>query len=150
MVSGGGKGETLIPGPGGKARGGAYGDLVVENPVTKERLIINTVDTYADGITATSREVAAGAKIQNLEPGAQFMMVPKPKPGQMMAAGAAAIGAGGAQASDGGILGTGMTWGDVRSFGADVVNFGVDFLTPGGVGDVVADLRKLATATASF
>ena len=62
-------------------------------------------------------------------------MVPKPKPGQM-AAGAAALGAGGAQASDGGIFGTGMTWGDVRSFGADVVNFGVDFLTPGGVGDV--------------
>lgn len=54
-------------------------------------------------------------------------MIPKPKPGQVAAGAAAGLGAGSAQASDGGILGSGITWGDVG-------NFVVDFFTPGGVG----------------
>lgn len=91
-------------------------------------MIINTVDTYADGITPTAREMAAGARIQNLRPDHEFMMIPKPKAGQIAAGTAAGLGAGGAQADDG-ILGSGITWGDVG-------NFAIDFFVPGGVGEV--------------
>lgn len=127
VISGGGEKETLIKGPGGGAKGGAYGDIVLENPATGQRKIINTVDTYADGITPTTREAAAGVKIQRLQPDAEFSMIPKPKAGQAAAAAAAGLGAGSAQASDGGILGTGITWGNVG-------DFVLDSLVPGGIG----------------
>jgi len=121
LVSGGGRAEEFIAPIGGGRAGGAYGDIVLKNPATGQTKIINTVDTYADGITATSREVAAGNKIQNLRPDAEFMMIPKPKAGQTAAAVAAGLGAGGAQAADRGILGTGISWGDVGEFLLDMV-----------------------------
>ena len=128
LISGGGRKEELIPGPGGGARGGAYGDIVLENPATGQRKIINTVDTYADGITPTAREAAAGAKIRNLQPDAEFSMIPKPKAGQAAVAVAAGLGAGSAQASDGGILGTGITL-------QGIVEFALDWGMPGGIGE---------------
>lgn len=128
LVSGGGGKETLIKNPvTNSSKGGAYGDIVLENPVTGQRKIINTVDTYADGITPTAREAAAGVKIQNLRPDAEFTMIPKPKAGQAAAAAAAGLGAGSAQASDGGIFGTGVTWGELG-------DFMLDMIVPGGVG----------------
>jgi hypothetical protein len=53
-------------------------------------------------------------------------MIPKPKPGQVAAGAAAGLGAGSAQASNRGILGTGITWGDVSDFAFDMV-------VPGGL-----------------
>jgi RHS repeat-associated protein len=123
LISGGGKPEELIRGATGTAKGGAYGDIVLKNPVTGQQKIINTIDTLADGVTPTVREAANGARIQKLMPDAEFSMVPKPK---VIAGVAAAGGAGAAQASDGGIFGTGITWGDVR-------DFVVDLVVPGGV-----------------
>lgn len=93
-------------------------------------MIINTVDTYADGVTPTAREAAAGIKIQNLRPDSQFMMIPKPKAGQIGIS-TVGLGAAGSANANGGIFGTGVTWNDVG-------NFAVDFLTPGGVGAVGA------------
>lgn len=54
-------------------------------------------------------------------------MIPKPKAGAAAAGVAAGLGAGSAQASDGGIFGSGITWGDVGGFV-------LDFLLPGGIG----------------
>lgn len=125
LISGGGSKEILIKHPVTGAKGGAYGDIVLKK--NGQRMIINTVDTYADGLTPTVREAAAGVKIQNLQPNAQFTMIPKPKTGAAAAGVAAGLGAGSAQASDGGIFGSGITWGDVGGFV-------LDFLVPGGIG----------------
>jgi len=76
LVSGGGRPEELIKGTGGTAKGGAYGDIVLEKG--GQQKIINTVDTYADG-SATAREIANGQRIQALRPDAEFSMIAKPK-----------------------------------------------------------------------
>ena len=123
LKSGGGTAEQLIPGKGGGALGGAYGDVVLQNIQTGKELIINTVTTRADGITPVAREIAAGIKIQNLRPDSEFQMVSKITGGVI-----GATAAGSANASSG-ILGTGITWNDVG-------NFAIDFLIPGGVGAV--------------
>ena len=76
LVSGGGGKEELILGAGGGAKGGAYGDIVLEK--SGQMKIINTADTYADG-AFTAREIANGQRIQGLRPEAEFSMVAKPK-----------------------------------------------------------------------
>jgi RHS repeat-associated protein len=76
LLSGGGRPEKLIPGAGGGAKGGAYGDAVLEKG--GQIKIINTADTNASG-AFTSREIANGERIQALRPEADFSMVAKPK-----------------------------------------------------------------------
>lgn len=132
LISGGGGKETLIKNPAtNSSKGGAYADIELHNPTTNQTLRINTVDTYADGITPTVREAAAAGRIQGYLPNDQFIMIPKPKAGAATAGVAAGLGAGSAQASDGGIFGSGISWGDVG-------NFLIDFIVPGGVSGVGA------------
>lgn len=75
--------------------------------------------------------------------GAPFIcpMIPKLKTGAAAAGVAAGLGAGSAQASDGGIFG--FTWGDVG-------NFFVDFFTPGGVGEVGRGSDIVPSAPAGY
>lgn len=77
--------------------------------------------------------------------GAPFIcpMIPKLKTDAAAAGVAAGLGAGSAQASNGGILGSGITWGDVG-------NFFVDFFTPGGVGEVGRGSDIVPSAPAGY
>ncbi len=127
---GGGRGEEYLSAVKGTTRGSAYPDITLRNPQTGEMLRINTVDTYADGITATAREAANGVKIQGLKPDEALLLVPKPKAGQLAAGGAATLAADGVQAEDGGS--NAGFWSGLASAAV----FALDFITPGGIGDV--------------
>jgi hypothetical protein len=79
VVSGGDLGfETLIRGPGGGSLGGSYADIVaVRNGRT---FYVNTVDTLADGVTSTPRELAAANNIRALT-GGHVILIPKGQTG---------------------------------------------------------------------
>ena len=68
--------EEYLPGPGGR-----LGSSCVDLTATKNgrTLRVNTVDTYADGVTPTAREAANAARIRAQTPGDHLLLVPKPK-----------------------------------------------------------------------
>jgi hypothetical protein len=70
--------EEYLPGPGGGRLGSSFVDITaVKNGRT---LRVNTVDTYANGITPTKREAANALRIRSQTPGDHLLLVPKPKP----------------------------------------------------------------------
>ncbi|MDO9234166.1 MAG: RHS repeat-associated core domain-containing protein [Methylotenera sp.] len=145
LISGGGTPETLIKNAAGGSKGGAYADIQLYHPETAQTLRINTIDTYANGLP-TAREAANGVRIQSLKPNDQFMMIPKPSAGQVAVGATAGLGASNAQAAGSGILGSGVSWGDVGSFI-------LDFLTPGGISGVGAGsdiVPRAPSVTPSF
>lgn len=136
LKSGGGKAEQLIPNAvTGGAKGGAFGDIVLKNTVTGQEVIINTVTTRANGLP-TAAELAAAAKIQNLRPDSQFIMISKTT-GAVIGAFAA-----GSASANTGILGTGITANGIG-------NFIADFLTPGGLG-TAGDGSSVTPQSGSF
>lgn len=132
LISGGGQPEVRMPGPGGGVKGSAYADIELFNPATGQTMRINTVDTLADGITPTAREVENALKIHDLsKPGDSVMMIAKPKASQIGVGLTVGGVAGSAHANNDGIFGTSVTW-------SDVGNFALDLLIPGGLGDAGA------------
>jgi len=70
--------EEYIRGAGSGRLGASYPDITaVKNGRT---LRINTIDTYADGITATTREARNAARIRQQRTGDHLVLIPKPKP----------------------------------------------------------------------
>ena len=67
--------EEYLPGPGGGRRGSSYPDITA----TKggKTLRVNTIDTYADGVTPTKREAANAARIRG-QTGEHVLLIPKP------------------------------------------------------------------------
>jgi hypothetical protein len=69
--------EEYIRGIGGSRLGASYPDITaVKNGRT---LRINTIDTYADGVTATTREARNAARIRQQLPGEHLVPIQKPK-----------------------------------------------------------------------
>jgi hypothetical protein len=66
--------EEYLSGPGGGRKGSSYTDI----PATKDgkTLRVNTVDTRADGMTPTTREVANAARIR-AQTGEHALTIPK-------------------------------------------------------------------------
>jgi len=96
-----------------------------------ETLFFNTVDTLADGVTPTLRELTNANKIRTLVPNAQLVLIPKPTPGTVFAGGALVGATGVAQASGGG--GGGSFFDSVgRFFREDAVPLALDFLVSPG------------------
>ena len=78
ITGGGGRlPEEYLPGPGGSRRGSNFPDITATRDGRTVR--VNTVDTYADGITPTKREAAAAASIRAKTPGDHLILIPKPK-----------------------------------------------------------------------
>ncbi len=78
ITGGGGKlPEEYLRGPNGSL-GSSYPDITATK--NGRTLRVNTVDTYADGITPTAREAANAARIRGQTPGDHLLLVPKPKP----------------------------------------------------------------------
>ncbi len=64
--------------------GGSYLDVAFVSRRTGRRLLINTVDTRADGVTPSSRENQAAERIlRNSDTGDLLVIVPKPPRGQI-------------------------------------------------------------------
>jgi len=70
--------EEYLPGPGGARKGSSYLDITATK--NGRTLRVNTVDTYTDGITPTTREAVNAARIRGQTPGEHLLLVPKPKP----------------------------------------------------------------------
>jgi len=70
--------EKYLPPVGGGRKGASYPDLTFEKPDGTFHHH-NTTDTYADGITETTREVANGLRIQVNDKTATYSSSPKPK-----------------------------------------------------------------------
>jgi hypothetical protein len=68
--------EEYLPGPGGARRGSSYPDITATKG--DRTLRVNTVDTYADGVTPTAREAANAARIR-AQTGEHVLFIPKPK-----------------------------------------------------------------------
>ncbi len=83
ITGGGGRmKEEYIPGIGGGRKGASFPDLTATK--NGRTLRINTVDTYADGVTLTKREARNEARIRKQQkPGDHLLTIPKvkkPKP----------------------------------------------------------------------
>lgn len=79
-VTGGGtyKPEEYLPGPNGARKGSNYVDVTVQSEDGSVTYRINTVDTYADGTTPTTRESTAAASINAKTPGEpDIILIPK-------------------------------------------------------------------------
>ena len=76
VIRGGGRApEEFLPGPGGARTGSSYPDITaIKNGRT---LRVNTVDTYADGMTSTAREATNAARIR-AQTGEHLLLIPKP------------------------------------------------------------------------
>ena len=73
---GGGRGpEEYLPGPGGARKGSSYPDITATK--NGRTLRVNTVDTYADGVTPTAREATNAARIR-AQTGEHLLLIPKP------------------------------------------------------------------------
>ncbi len=70
--------EEYLPGPGGARKGSSYPDITATK--NGRTLRANTIDTYADGVTATTREAANAVRIREQTPGDHLLLIPKPKP----------------------------------------------------------------------
>jgi hypothetical protein len=78
ITGGGGKlPEEYLPGLGGGRKGSSFPDITATK--NGKTLRVNTVVTYADGITPTSREAVNATRIR-LQTGEHLLIVPKPKP----------------------------------------------------------------------
>lgn len=76
ITGGGGKlPEEYMRGPNGRL-GSSYPDITATK--NGRTLRVNTVDTYANGITPTAREAANAARIRAQTPGDHLLLVPKP------------------------------------------------------------------------
>jgi hypothetical protein len=76
VTGGGGRlPEEYLPGPGGARRGSSYPDITATK--NGQVLRVNTVDTYADGVTPTAREAANAARIR-AQTGEHLLLIPKP------------------------------------------------------------------------
>jgi len=79
ITGGGGRlPEEYLAGPGGGRLGSSFPDITATK--NGRTLRINTVETYADGVTPTAREAANAARIRSQTPGDHLLLVPKPKP----------------------------------------------------------------------
>lgn len=67
--------EEWIPGPNGSTKGGTWVDLTATNGTQTTR--IQTVTTLADGVTPTTSEAAAAARIRAAFPNDQLILVSK-------------------------------------------------------------------------
>ena len=77
ITHGGGRSpEEFLPGPGGGRRGSSYPDITATK--NGNTLRVNTVDTYADGVTMTRREATNAARIR-AQTGDHVLTIPKPK-----------------------------------------------------------------------
>jgi hypothetical protein len=70
--------EKYLPPVGGGRKGSSYPDLTFEKPDGTFHHH-NTTDTYADGITETTREVANGIRIQVNDASSSYTSSPNPK-----------------------------------------------------------------------
>ena len=78
ITGGGGRlPEEYLPGPGPGTKGGNYIDITAAK--NGRTLRVNTVDTYANGVTPTLREAAAAALIRNKQQSDHLVLIPKPK-----------------------------------------------------------------------
>ena len=76
ITGGGGKlPEEYLRGPNGRL-GSSYPDITATK--NGRTLRVNTVDTYVDGVTPTTREAINAARIRNQTPGDHLLLVPKP------------------------------------------------------------------------
>jgi len=76
VTRGGGRGpEEYLPGPGGARRGSSYPDITATK--NGKTLRVNTVDTYADRVTPTTREATNAARIRT-QTGEHLLLIPKP------------------------------------------------------------------------
>jgi hypothetical protein len=76
ITGGGGKlPEEYLRGPYGRL-GSSHPDITATK--NGRTLRVNTVDTYADGVTPTARETANAARIRAQTPGDHLLLVPKP------------------------------------------------------------------------
>jgi len=82
-------------------------------------------------LTPISREIEAALRITDLRPTDTLILIPKPKQAQVAVGVTTGVGMTSANASEKGLLGTGITF-------RDVANFIVDLVTPGGAGVVGA------------
>ncbi|MEI9961411.1 MAG: hypothetical protein WDM76_09885 [Limisphaerales bacterium] len=79
VVNGAGRGkEEFVRGPGGGVKGGTYVDITIKAP-DGSTIRIQTVDTLADGVTPTRRELDAAARIQAAWPDDTLILIAKPK-----------------------------------------------------------------------
>ena len=69
--------EEYLPGPNGARKGSSYPDITATK--NGKTLRVNTVDTYADGVTPTAREASNAARIRS-QTGEHLLLIPKPKP----------------------------------------------------------------------
>lgn len=77
-VMGGLSSEEFISGVGPGSKGGTYVDFTAR-AADGSAVRIQTIDTLADGITATPREAAAAARIRAARPNDQLILIPKGK-----------------------------------------------------------------------
>jgi RHS repeat-associated protein len=70
--------EEYLPGPGRSRTGSSFPDITATK--NGRTLRVNTVDTYADGVTPTAREATNAARIRSQIPGDHLLLVPKTKP----------------------------------------------------------------------
>jgi hypothetical protein len=75
IISGVGKAEEWIPGPGGGTLGGTFVDITAKKG--SHTIRIQTVTTLADGVTLTEWEEAAAARIRAAFPNDELRLVPK-------------------------------------------------------------------------
>lgn len=70
--------EEYLPGPNGSRKGSSYPDITATK--NGKTLRVNTVDTYADGVTPTAREATNAARIRSqIGAGEHILLIPKPK-----------------------------------------------------------------------
>lgn len=70
--------EEYLPPINGGTRGGSYPDITATNRVTGETIRVNTVDTLADGVTPTTRELRNAIRITD-QTGQAPYLIPKPR-----------------------------------------------------------------------
>lgn len=77
ITGGGGRlPEEYLAGPGGGRLGSSFPDITAT--MNGRTLRVNTIDTYANGLTPTAREAANAARIRAQTPGDHLLLVPKP------------------------------------------------------------------------
>ena len=79
VINGAGRGsEEWIPGPNGGTQGGTWVDITARNP-DGSFTRVQSIDTLVDGVTPTTGEAAAAARIRAAFPNDKLILIPKPK-----------------------------------------------------------------------
>jgi filamentous hemagglutinin len=69
--------EEYVPGAGPGTKGSTFVDITARNPETGVIRRIQTIDTFADGVTPTPRELINADRIRNAFPNDPLDLVPK-------------------------------------------------------------------------